>query len=161
LIEELGFLVSSLLIKADKQPARSAKVDGKDNKVAYDVVVDAVGINWEQAGPLFERYAVSLAGQVDRIWVDCYKRLLEGSREHARFRLDPATSEVSFTTRSTDGPIQVMSVLKKLEAFVECVNQEATRTAVAPAPRETPTEAAKASISSLAAKLGIRRGEPH
>src|SRR5258708_1943054 len=76
LLEELACLVSSLLLKSDKQPARSANVDGKHDKLDYDVVVDAVGLNWEQAGPLFERYAVSLAGRVDRIWVDCYKRLI-------------------------------------------------------------------------------------
>jgi hypothetical protein len=134
-------------------------VDGKDDKVVYDVVVDAAGLNWEQAGPLFERYAVSLAGRVDRNWVDCYKRLISGSGEYARFHLDPGMSEVSFTTRSTDGPIQVMSVLKKLETLVESVNQEATRVAAAPAPRETPSEAVKARISGLAAKLGFKRGE--
>ena len=31
----------------------------------------------------------------------------------------------------------------------------------APAQRETPTEAAKARISGLAARLGFKRGEPH
>jgi hypothetical protein len=135
-------------------------VDGKDDKVVYDVVVDAVGLNWEQAGPLFERYAVSLAGPIDRIWVECYKQVIAGSGEFARFRLDPGTSEVSFTTRSGDGPIQVMSVLKKLEALVENVNQQATRTAATPPPsRETPVEAAKARISGFAAKLGFKRGE--
>jgi hypothetical protein len=135
-------------------------VEGKD-KVAYDVVVEAAGLNWEQAGPLFERYAVSLAGPIDRIWVECYKQVIAGSDEFARFRLDPGTSEVSFTTRSGDGPIQVMSVLKKLEALVENVNHQATRTAAALTQRETPTGAAKARISGLAARLGLKRGDPH
>lgn len=136
-------------------------MEAKDDKVAYDVVVDAAGLNWEQAGPLFERYAVSLAGPIDRIWVECYKQVIAGSGEFARFRLDPGTSEVSFTTRSGDGPIQVMGVLKKLEGLVENVNQQATRAAAAPAARETPTEAAKARISGLAARLGFKRGDPH
>jgi hypothetical protein len=134
-------------------------VDGKHDKLDYDVVVDAVGLNWEQAGPLFERYAVSLAGRVDRIWVDCYKRLVAESGENARFRLDPGTSEVSFTTRSTDGPIQVMSVLKKLETFVEHVNQEATRAAEAPQ-RETPSAGPAEDRPPGLAAPGFKRGAP-
>jgi hypothetical protein len=83
------------------------------------------------------------------------------SAEYARFRLDPGTSEVSFTARSTDGPVEVMGVLKKLEALVEHVNREAIRVATAPAPQETPAEGAKAPVSGLAARLGFKgRGRP-
>ncbi len=133
-------------------------MEEREQKVIYDVVVDDVGLNWEQAGPLFDRYAVSLTGRLDRRWADCYRRFTAGSDEYARFRLDPGTSEVSFTARSTDGPIQVMGVLKKLEALVERVNREAIRVATAPALEETPTEEAKAPVSGLAARLGFKRG---
>ena len=29
-----------------------------DTRPVYDVAVDEAGLNWEQAGPLFDRYAV-------------------------------------------------------------------------------------------------------
>jgi hypothetical protein len=136
-------------------------LEEKDPRVIYDVVVDAVGLNWEQAGPLFDRYAVSLTGRLDRRWADCYRRFTAGSDEYARFRLDPGASEVSFTARSTDGPVEVMGVLKKLEVLVERVNREAIRAATAPAPPETATEDAKAAVSGFAARLGFKgRGRP-
>jgi len=126
-------------------------VNRRDGSQPYEVVVDASGLNWQPAGPLLERYAVTLEGFLDRHWVDWYKRLTCGSQALARFRLDPGVSEVSFTARATDGPVEVMGVLKKLEALVEQVNQEATRAATIAKP-ETPRPA-------LETPVGRNRGK--
>jgi hypothetical protein len=91
----------------------------------YDVTLDQGGMNWEKAGPLFERYAVSLVGKVDRRWVDAYNQIAKERPNLARFRLEPAASQVSFTCRATDGPAEVMGVLKRLEEMVGLVNQSA------------------------------------
>jgi len=100
-----------------------AKLESKHQ--AYDVAVESVGMTWEHAGPLFDRYSVNLVGRIDRRWAACYASL-GAAEEYARFRLDPGASCVSFTCRSTDGPVQVMTVIKKLEALVEAVNKKAT-----------------------------------
>jgi hypothetical protein len=161
LIDGGACVVGPLLALERSQQRQGVQLEEKEQRVIYDVVVDGVGLNWEQAGPLFDRYAVTLTGRLDRRWVDCYRRFTAGSDEYARFRLDPGTSEVSFTARSTDGPVEVMGVLKKLEALVERVNREAVRAASAPSPQETPTEAAKSPVSGLAARLGFKgRGRP-
>jgi hypothetical protein len=128
---------------------------------AYDVSVDSVGMSWEPAGPLFERYTVELTGRIDRRWVASYTRL-SGTEEYARFRLDPGASNVSFTTRSTDGPVQVMGVIKKLEALVQSVNRSASHNLVSE--RETQAKstvleetAVRRFSSNLAAKLRLTR----
>jgi hypothetical protein len=137
-------------------------LDGKP----YDIVVDSVGMNWEQAGPLFDRYTVALTGRIDRRWVACYNRSVGASETYARFRLDPGASNVSFTTRSTDGPVQVMSVIKKLESLVASVNKQANQDlALEKQPRasnESGEAPAKPRLSGLAARLGLARdvGEP-
>jgi hypothetical protein len=95
----------------------------------YDVSVEQAGLEWEPVGPLFERYKVGLAGVIDRRWVACYMRIAGDATAYTRFRLDPATSSVSFTCRKTDGPAQVMAVLGKLEELVALVNREATEEA--------------------------------
>ena len=101
-----------------------AKLENKHQ--AYDVTVESVGMTWEHAGPLFDRYSVNLVGRIDRRWAACYANL-GAAEEYARFRLDPGASVVSFTCRSTDGPVQVMTVIKKLETLVEAVNKKAAQ----------------------------------
>jgi hypothetical protein len=91
----------------------------------YDVTVDQARMNWQQAGPLFERYVVTLVGLVDRRWVDCYGKIVKERPNLARFRLEAGTTSVSFTCRSTDGPTEVMGVLKRLEEMVGLVNETA------------------------------------
>jgi hypothetical protein len=97
----------------------------------YDVTLDQAGMNWEKAGPLFERYAVNLVGRVDRRWVDSYNQVAKERPSLARFRLEPAASQASFTCRATDGPAEVMGVLKRLEEMIGLVNQAATAAAKA------------------------------
>lgn len=91
----------------------------------YKITVDEGGMDWQQAGPLFERYTVNLVGSVDRRWVDCYAKLTKERPNLARYRLEPAASSVSFTCRATDGPAEVMGVLHRLQEMVELVNQMA------------------------------------
>jgi len=105
-----------------------------DTATTYDVTLDQAGINWEQAGPLFERYAVGLVGRLDRRWVECYTALTKERPNFARFRLEPAASQVSFTCRATDGPAEVMGVLKRLEEMIVNVNANATAAAKADDP---------------------------
>lgn len=96
-----------------------------ETKPVYDVTVDEAGLNWEQAGPLFDRYAVNLAGRIDRRWVDCYQRITVSAPAFSRFHLDPGASSVTFTCRSSDGPVEVMAVLRRLGELLERVNREA------------------------------------
>jgi hypothetical protein len=97
-----------------------------ETKSVYDVTVDEAGLNWEQAGPLFDRYAVNLTGRIDRRWVDCYQRITVSAPAFSRFHLDPGTSSVTFTCRSSDGPVEVMAVLKRLEDLLTRVNRESS-----------------------------------
>lgn len=97
-----------------------------ESKPVYDVTVDEAGLNWEQAGPLFDRYAVNLTGRIDRRWADCYQRITVSAPAFSRFHLDPGASSVTFTCRSSDGPVEVMAVLKRLEDLLVRVNREAT-----------------------------------
>ena len=95
-------------------------------KVAYDVRLPDAGLGWEKMGPLFERYSVALVGTVDPRWAEAYKRVVTTSPGLSRFRLNKDQPAVSFTCRSTDGPVEVMSVLKILEGLIERVNREAS-----------------------------------
>jgi len=118
-------------------------------KTVYDVAVEEGGLNWEQAGPLFDRYAVSLSGRIDRRWVDCYQRITVNAPSYSRFRLEPGAASVTFTCRSTDGPVEVMAVLKRLEELLARVNREAAaelsaRPVETVAGRPTPSGAEKA-----------------
>ena len=101
-----------------------------ETKPVYDVTVDEAGLNWEQAGPLFDRYAVNLTGRIDRRWVDCYQRITVSAPAFSRFHLDPGTSSVTFTCRSSDGPVEVMGVLRRLEELLTRVNRESAAEAV-------------------------------
>ncbi|MGH9399371.1 MAG: hypothetical protein ACRD00_03320 [Thermoanaerobaculia bacterium] len=107
-----------------------------DMKPLCDVAVDETGLKWEQTGPLFDRYAVGLTGRIDQHWLDCYKRITVSAPTFTRFRLEPAASSVTFTCRSSDGPVEVMGVLKRLEELLLRVNQEVTAEAAA-RPSET------------------------
>jgi len=102
-----------------------------DAVTVYDVSLDQAGMDWQKAGPLFERYAINLIGRVDRRWVDCYTKVAKERPNLARFRLEPAASSVSFTCRSTDGPAEVMGVVKRLEEMIGLVNQAAMAAAKA------------------------------
>lgn len=131
-----------------------------DAATVYDVSLDRAGMGWQKVGPLFKHYTINLAGRVDRRWVDCYAKLVKERPNLARFRLEPAASSVSFTCRATDGPAEVMGVVKRLEDMVGLVNQAATAAAKAeleqarakpPARNETAQ-----GIGSLAAGLFAR-----
>jgi hypothetical protein len=132
-------------------------VEAKQQQQPYDVIVESVGMNWEHAGPLFDRYSVNLTGRLDRRWAACYDSLA-ATEEYARFRLDPGAANVSFTCRSTDGPVQVMKVLKKLEALVEAVNRKASYEVVSERETRTAPEAETKPRFSLAERLGLSRG---
>lgn len=95
-------------------------------ETVYNITVDEGGMDWQKAGPLFERYSVNLVGPVDRRWVDCYAKVTKERPNLARYRLEAAMTSVSFTCRSTDGPAEVMGVLHRLQEMVELVNQAAT-----------------------------------
>lgn len=94
--------------------------------IPYDVRLPEAGLGWEKMGPLFERYSVALVGSVDLPWAEAYKRVVATAPGLGRFRLDADHAIVSFTCRSTDGPVQVMAVLKILAGMVERVNREAS-----------------------------------
>lgn len=108
----------------------------------YDVTLPESGLDWERVGPLFERYSIKLLGTIDGRWTESYQRLAATTPSLSRFRLDPASHAISFTCRSTDGPVEVMNVLKILEDMLERVNQDAcvpaTGLASRPGPRPAP-----------------------
>lgn len=94
--------------------------------VPYDVAIPESGLGWEKVGPLFERYSVTLVGRVDENWCEAYRRVADAEPNLSRFRLDTFSGTVSFTCRSSDGPVQVMAVLKILGQMMERVNREAS-----------------------------------
>ncbi|MGH9366106.1 MAG: hypothetical protein ACRD3M_00340 [Thermoanaerobaculia bacterium] len=116
-------------------PPFATKDNGSDRAVdtatVYDVTLDQAGMDWQKAGPLFERYAIGLTGRVDRRWADCFAKVTRERPNLARFRLEPAAGQVSFTCRATDGPAEVMGVLKRLEEMIGLVNEAATLAAKA------------------------------
>ncbi len=105
--------------------------------VPYDVSLPEAGLGWEKVGPLFERYSVKLVGRVDPHWAETYQRVTGEAPGLRRFRLDKEQASVSFTCRATDGPVEVMTVLKILEGLLERVNREAS-VAAARLPTEFP-----------------------
>jgi hypothetical protein len=98
----------------------------------YDVMLPEAGLGWEKVGPLFERYSVKLIGQIDEHWIKVYQSVVASSPKLTRFRFDPATGAVSFTCRATDGPVEVMGVLRILAEMIERVNRAASLGAVGP-----------------------------
>ena len=93
--------------------------------IPYDVCLPESGLDWQRVGPLFERYSIKLLGTVDGHWADCYQSVTATTPSLSRFRLDTSAGAISFTCRSTDGPVEVMTVLKIREKFLERVNREA------------------------------------
>ena len=93
--------------------------------IPYDVSLPESGLDWQRVGPLFERYSIKLVGTVDEHWAEAYQTIAARTPSLSRFRLDAASGAISFTCRSSDGPVEVMSVLKILEGFLERVNREA------------------------------------
>jgi hypothetical protein len=123
--------------------------------VVYDVAVDEAGLGFEPAGPLFERYTVGLTGRLDRRWVDCYKKITGDSPALSGFRLEPAVPNVSFVCRTSDGPVAVMTVMKKLQELVDRTNrnaQIAAELAMKAEEVESP-EAQRATISGLLSRI--------
>ena len=102
--------------------------------VPYDVAIPESGLGWEKVGPLFERYSVTLVGRIDENWSEAYRRVSETEPNLSRFRLDGFSGTISFTCRATDGPVQVMAVLKILGQMLERVNREASFAAATLAP---------------------------
>jgi hypothetical protein len=107
-----------------------AKLPQTAGPIPYDVCLPESGLDWERIGPLFERYSIKLLGTIDEDWTDSYQRITTETPSLSRFRLDSATGSVSFTCRSTDGPVEVMTVLKILEKHLERVNRETCMAAV-------------------------------
>ena len=93
--------------------------------IPYDVSLPESGLDWQKVGPLFERYSIKLVGTLDENWAEAYRSIAATTPSLSRFRLDLASGSISFTCRTTDGPVEVMTVLKILEGFLERVNREA------------------------------------
>ena len=110
--------------------------------IPYHVCLPESGLDWERVGPLFERYSIKLLGAIDEHWADSYHRVAAATPSLSRFRLDATNGAVSFTCRASDGPVEVMTVLKILEELLERVNREACLAAVrgetGPAARPAP-----------------------
>lgn len=131
--------------------------------IPYDVGLPEAGLSWEKVGPLFERYSVNLVGRLDEHWASCYTRIAATSPTFSRFRLDSAGAAVSFMCRATDGPVEVMSVLRILEGFLEKVNREASFAAASlesgPASRSSsrPKTPSARVREALAGHFGVKR----
>jgi hypothetical protein len=118
---------------------------------AYDVSLPEGGLGWEKVGPLFERYSTPLVGRIDECWVKAYQRVVESTPRLTRFRLDKFAGTVSFTCRATDGPVEVMSVLKILGEMLEQVNREASFAAAGD------DQGASSGLTAVAATQDARR----
>ncbi len=123
--------------------------------IPYDVSLPDAGLGWEKVGPLFERYSIKLVGRVDPHWAEAYQRVVGGAANLRRFRLDTEHTTVSFTCRATDGPVEVMTVLKILEGLLEQVNREASFTA-ARLPEEPEADLAETADPRRVASFGSR-----
>lgn len=119
--------------------------------IAYNISLPEAGLSWQKMGPLFERYSVALVGSVNLRWAQAYKQIVGSVPGLSRFRLATDYGSVSFTCRSTDGPVEVMAVLKILEGMVERVNREAS---LAPGPDENQAGVAEAGAPSARSRLG-------
>lgn len=97
--------------------------------MVYDVAVEEEELGFEPAGPLFERYNVGLTGRIDRRWVDCYRKLTAGDSCYSGFRLEPAVARVSFVCHKSNGPVAVISLIRRLKDLVASCNTAATTAA--------------------------------
>jgi hypothetical protein len=93
----------------------------------YEVAVEVSSLAWESATPLFARYRVPLSGDLDGPWLSCFEQASLDSAEFSRFRLDPETRTVSFTSKMSDGPTEVAAVLRRLCLLIAFVNTRARR----------------------------------
>ena len=110
----------------------SARTREVPDLIAYNISLPEAGLSWQKMGPLFERYSVALVGSVNLHWAQAYKLIVASVPGLSRFRLATDYGSVSFTCRSTDGPVEVMAVLKILEGMIERVNREASLAAKSP-----------------------------
>ncbi len=124
----------------------------------YDVSLPDAGLGWEKVGPLFERYSTPLVGCLDEHWVNTYQRVVESTPKLTRFRLDKFSGTVSFTCRATDGPVEVMSVLKILGEMLERVNREASFAAASANPRAKSGLLTPAPVSPNTSRSGAKPG---
>lgn len=114
--------------------------------IPYDVGLPEAGLGWEKDGPLFERYSVKLVGRLDQRWAESYAGVVATSPGLVRFQLDADAALVSFTCSATDGPVEVMTVLKTLEGLLDRVNRAASL-AAARFPTEPGADLAEAAAS--------------
>ena len=114
--------------------------------IPYDVSLPESGLDWQRVGPLFERYSIRLVGTVDENWAEAYQNIAATTPSLSRFRLDTASGSISFTCRTTDGPVEVMTVLRILEGLLERVNREACMAAA----RNEPAAPRRSASSSAA-----------
>lgn len=121
--------------------------------VAYNISLPEAGLSWEKMGPLFERYSIALVGSVNPRWAEAYKQVVGTVPGLSRFRLATDNVSVSFTCRSTDGPVEVMAVLKILEGVIQRVNREASL-AAANGPDENEAGVAETGASNARSRLG-------
>ncbi len=145
------------------QEATSAQTESHHQTagpIPYDVCLPEAGLDWERVGPLFERYSIKLLGSIDAHWADAYQRVAAVTPSLSRFRIDTATDSISFTCRSTDGPVEVMNVLKILGDLLERVNREACLAAVRgemrPTPRPAPSSRAAEPLSAAAPRFASK-----
>ena len=120
--------------------------------IGYNISLPEAGLSWQKMGPLFERYSIALVGSVNLRWAQAYKQIVGSVPGLSRFRLATDNGSVSFTCRSTDGPVEVMAVLKILEGMIGRVNREASL--AAKSPDESPAVVADTGASSARSKLG-------
>jgi hypothetical protein len=121
--------------------------------VGYNISLPEAGLNWEKMGPLFERYSIALVGSVNPRWAEAYKKVVGTVPGLSRFRLATDHVSVSFTCRSTDGPVEVMGVLKILEGVIQRVNREASL-AAANGPNENEAGVAETGDSNGRSRVG-------
>jgi hypothetical protein len=128
--------------------------------IPYDVCLPESGLDWERIGPLFDRYSIKLLGTIDEDWTEIYQRITTEKPTLSRFRLNTDTGSVSFTCRATDGPVEVMTVLKILEKLLDQVNRETCMAAVRgktnQEPRPVAPQRAAASHPSAAPRFAAR-----
>jgi hypothetical protein len=113
-----------------------------ETKSSYDVTAEEGALNWEKAGPLFDRYSVALSGQIDRVWVDCYRRITIDIPAFSRFLLEPALSRVTFIIRTSGGSAEALAAVQRLKGLLERVNREASAELAA-----RPSSSAAATVS--------------
>jgi hypothetical protein len=127
----------------------------------YDISIETGEMGFEKAGPLFERYAVSIVGTLDRRWVECYTKLTKEKPNLSRFRLEAGAGTITFMCRATDGPAEVQGVLERLREMIRLVNETATAAARAEAEAAKPAAArptARAEESGVARLASMTSG---